>query len=249
MKRRRPVVRRSLPVAAAAADKPVLSIVIPALNEAACLDATLACLQSMRARGHEVIVVDGGSHDATVQLAGQAADRVISSRRGRARQMNAGVRVATGDVLWFVHADTRVPDNADRLIITALASGRHDWGRFDVELDDAGLLLGWVARCMNLRSRLTGIATGDQGMFMTRAAYERIGGFEDIPLMEDISASRALRRRTRPLVPQMRLLTSARRWRRRGIIKTILTMWGLRLAYYLGVPSQRLARYYALHTR
>lgn len=236
-------------MAAAAADRPVLSIVIPALNEAACLDVTLACLQPMRARGHEVIVVDGGSHDATVQLAGQAADRVISSRRGRARQMNTGAQVATGDVLWFVHADTRTPDNADQLIITALASRRHDWGRFDVELDDAGLLLGWVARFMNLRSRLTGIATGDQGMFMTRAAYERIGGFEDIPLMEDISASRALRRRTRPLVPQTRLLTSARRWRRQGIIKTILTMWGLRLAYYLGVPSQRLARYYALHCR
>jgi rSAM/selenodomain-associated transferase 2 len=235
-------------VVAAAADKPGLSVVIPVLNEAACLDTTLSCLQPMRERGHEVIVVDGGSHDATVSLADRSADRVIHSRSGRARQMNAGAQVATGDILWFLHADTRTPEHVDQLILTALASGEHHWGRFDVELAAGSPLLGWVARFMNLRSRLTGIATGDQGIFMTRAAYERIGGFEDIPLMEDIEASRALRRVSRPSVPPATLLTSARRWQRHGVIKTIVTMWGLRLAYFLGVPSQRLARYYSQHS-
>lgn len=235
-------------MAVAAADKPGLSVVIPVLNEAACLDATLSCLQPMRERGHEVIVVDGGSHDATVPLAERSADRVIHSRRGRARQMNAGAQVATGDILWFLHADTRTPVHADQLIITALASGEHHWGRFDIGLAAGSPLLGWVARFMNLRSRLTGIATGDQGIFMTRAACVRIGGFEDIPLMEDIAASRALRRISRPSVPPATLLTSARRWHRHGVIKTIVTMWGLRLAYFLGVPSQRLARYYSQHS-
>jgi rSAM/selenodomain-associated transferase 2 len=162
--------------------------------------------------------------------------------------MNAGAQVATGDILWFLHADTRAPEHADQLIITALASGEHQWGRFDAELAAGGPLLGMVAWFMNLRSRLTGIATGDQGMFMTRAACKRIGGFEDIPLMEDIAASRALRRLSRPSIPPAILQTSARRWQRHGIIKTIVIMWGLRLAYFLGVPSQRLARYYSQHS-
>ena len=233
---------------AAAADPPVLSVVIPALNEAACLAATLYPLQAMRRRGHEVIVVDGGSHDATVRRAERLADRVIESPRGRARQMNAGARVARGELLWFLHADTRTPAQADALIIGALTADGHDWGRFDIELADGSVLLGWVARMMNLRSRLTGIATGDQGLFMTRAAFEHIGGFENIPLMEDIAASKALRRLSPPARLQACLQTSARRWRRHGIIRTIVTMWGLRLAYSLGVPSHRLARYYQPHS-
>jgi rSAM/selenodomain-associated transferase 2 len=235
-------------VAAVAADRPRLSIVIPALNEAASLSATLSCLQALRARGHEIIVVDGDSHDATVHLAEQASDRVIHSSRGRARQMNAGAQQATGDILWFLHADTRAPDNADQLIIRALTSGTHCWGRFDVALDDHSRLLGWVARLMNLRSRLTGMATGDQGIFVTQAAFAGIGGFEDVPLMEDIAASRALRRRSPPAALRTTLLTSTRRWRRHGIVKTIVAMWGLRLAYFLGVPTQRLARYYSPHS-
>ncbi|MGB5260666.1 MAG: TIGR04283 family arsenosugar biosynthesis glycosyltransferase [Gammaproteobacteria bacterium] len=236
-------------MAVVAADRPRLSIVIPALDEAACLGDTLSCLQAMRARGHEVILVDGGSQDATVHLAGQAVDRVIHSRRGRARQMNAGAHDASGDILWFLHADTRAPDNADQLIVEALTSDAHCWGRFDVELADRSLLLRGVARLMNLRSRLTGIATGDQGMFMTRAAFARIGGFEDMPLMEDIAASRALRRISPPAALRTTLPTSTRRWRRHGIVKTIVAMWGLRLAYFLGVPTQRLARYYSPHSR
>ena len=233
---------------AAAADTPTLSVIIPALNEAASLADTLACLQAMRARGHEVIVVDGGSRDATVDLGRHGADQVINSPPGRARQMNRGAQVARGDFLWFLHADTRVPTHADGLIASALTSSGHCWGRFDVRLADDSVLLSWVARLMNLRSRLSGIATGDQGMFMTRVAYEQIGGFEDIPLMEDVAASRALRRQSAPATLRTSLLTSARRWREHGIIRTIVTMWGLRLAYFLGVPAQRLARYYSAHS-
>ena len=230
---------------AAVADRPRLSVIIPALNEAGCIDDTLASLQPLRRRGHEIIVVDGGSSDATAVLAARSADRVIQAARGRARQMCAGARIAGGEVFWFVHADTRVPPDADGLILDALTGGKHCWGRFDVTLDGGGPLLACVGWSMNLRSRLTGIATGDQGMFMTRAAYDRIGGFPDIPLMEDIAASRALRRLSRPVALQAALQTSARRWRRHGVLRTIVTMWALRLAYFLGVPARRLARYYA----
>ena len=235
-------------MAAAAADSPRISVIIPALNESAHLQATLECLQDLRGRGHEIIVVDGGSSDATMSLARAAADRVICSGRGRARQMNAGAEIAGGDSFWFLHADTRVPKDADRLINAALGSGNHSWGRFDVRLDDDGRLLRLVARLMNLRSRLTGIATGDQGLFMTRTAFVHIGGFEDIPLMEDIAASRVLRRLSRPATPRARLQTSARRWRRHGVFRTVLTMWSLRLGYFLGVPAQRLARFYSVHS-
>jgi rSAM/selenodomain-associated transferase 2 len=242
------VVRRSQSVAAVAADQARLSVIIPALNEADCISATLDCLQPLRARGHEVIVVDGGSCDATVSLAKQAADSVVHADRGRARQMNAGAQHAGGDIFWFLHADTRPPAGADQLIMSALAAGAHCWGRFDVVLADTSLLLACVARTMNLRSRLTGIATGDQGIFMTRSAYDRIGGFEDIPLMEDIAASRALKRLSRPATLNTSLRTSVRRWRRHGVIRTIFTMWCLRLGYFLGVPVRHLARYYTLHT-
>lgn len=244
----RAVVPRGRTVAAAAADSPRISVIIPALNESAHVLATLDRLQALRRRGHEVIVVDGGSSDTTVSLAMTAADRVICSGRGRARQMNAGAEIAGGDNFWFLHADTQVPQDADRLINAALGSGIHGWGRFDVRLDDDGRLLRCVALLMNLRSRLTGIATGDQGLFMTRAAFDRIGGFEDIPLMEDIAASRALGRLSRPVALRAHLQTSARRWRRHGVCTTILTMWSLRLGYFLGVPAHRLARFYSVHS-
>ena len=235
-------------MAVVAAERPALSIIIPALNEAENLPDTLACLQPMRARGQEVIVVDGGSRDTSIETARHVADQVIGSARGRARQMNRGAQFARGEILWFLHADTRVPEHADGAILSAVASTGRCWGRFDVQVADASLLLAWVTRLMNLRSRLTGIATGDQGMFMTRAAFEQMGGFEEIPLMEDIAASRCLRRQSPPAALHDTLLTSARRWRRHGVIRTIVTMWALRLAYFLGVPAQRLARYYPVHS-
>ena len=232
---------------AAADDGARISVIVPALNEAEQIGETLDSLQPMRERGHEIILVDGGSQDATISLAAGLVDQVIESASGRARQMNAGAQCAAGDVFWFLHADTRVPADADARIIAALRNGQRCWGRFDVELRDRSGLLRIVAFFMNLRSRLSGIATGDQGMFMTRTAFHSIGGFDDIPIMEDIDASRALGQLSRPLALRATLSTSARRWRSAGIVRTILTMWALRLAYFSGVPAGRLARYYRAH--
>lgn len=232
----------------AAVEHRQISVIVPALNESAHIPATLSRLQSMRSRGHEVIVIDGGSSDDTPSLAGPLADRVITSERGRARQMNAGAAIAGGDIFWFLHADTLTPADADKQILAALVSAQYQWGHFGVVLPGNDLLLRLVARLMNLRSRFSGVATGDQGLFMTRSAFERIGGFEDIPIMEDIAASRALKRIARPVALRIPLQTSDRRWYRHGIIRTIATMWALRFAYFMGVPPWRLARYYSNHS-
>jgi len=220
-----------------------LSVIVPTLNEAASIGDTLQPLQALRSRGHEVILVDGGSEDDTLQLAAGLADLCISAPSGRARQMNAGAAAARGDVLWFLHADTRAAPAADRVIAAACATPGC-WGRFDVHLSGRQPLLRVVERLMNLRSRMTGIATGDQGIFVSRALFERVGGFPDLPLMEDIELSKRLRRIRRPLCLSQQLVTSSRRWERRGIVRTIALMWYLRLAYFLGVPAERLALRY-----
>ncbi|MGZ5113715.1 MAG: TIGR04283 family arsenosugar biosynthesis glycosyltransferase [Usitatibacter sp.] len=222
---------------------PPLSIIVPVLDEASSIEATLAAVQPWRARGIEVVVVDGGSRDATRDLARPLADRVIDAPRGRASQMNAGARAAAGGVLLFVHADTILPGAAADLVQRMDASGR-EWGRFDVAIAGADPLLRLVARLMNARSRLTGIATGDQAMFVRRAAFEAVGGFPEIPLMEDVALSKKLRRRSAPLCLRERVLTSGRRWERHGALRTILLMWRLRLAYALGTDPHRLARRY-----
>ncbi len=232
---------------AAVADDTQISVIIPALNEAGVLVHTLRCLQPLRRRGHEVLVVDGGSTDNTLAEATPLADRVLQAPRGRARQMHAGVLGAGGSVLWFLHADTQPPEAADQLIRRALAGGQRTWGWFDVQLSDAPLLLKCVAWLMNRRSRLTGIATGDQGIFVRRAAYEHSGGFPLIPIMEDIALSRRLKHLARPMQIATPLLCSSRRWKKHGIVRTILTMWSLRLGYFLGIDPHRLARFYALH--
>lgn len=231
----------------AAAENRRISIIIPVLNEAGEIAATLAPLQSLRTRGHEVIVVDGGSTDASVAAATPLADQVITGERGRARQMHAGAAVAEGSVLWFLHADTRIPGRADDLIGDALATGQGEWGWFDVRLTGTHPLLSCVAWLMNRRARLTGIATGDQGLFVRRALYTQTGGFPPIALMEDIALCRKLRRHGRPVTIATPLLSSSRRWEKHGILRTILTMWGLRLGYFLGVDPGHLARFYAVH--
>jgi rSAM/selenodomain-associated transferase 2 len=234
-------------MAVAAAESCVISVIVPALNEADGIVDTLQALQDMRLRGVEIIVADGGSTDDTATVCAPLADRVIIGATGRARQMQAGAALACGSVLWFLHADSRAPGDADRTIATALGSGRRNWGRFDVRFKHAGLLLGVVATLMNLRSRLTGIATGDQGIFVTRKLFERVNGFPQIPLMEDIALSRLLKRHSRPACLHEQLITSARRWQAQGTLCTILVMWSLRLAYFLGVSPAWLAQFYRPH--
>jgi rSAM/selenodomain-associated transferase 2 len=220
----------------------MLSIVMPVLNEAAEIEAALRALEPLRARGCEVVVVDGGSADETRDLAEPLADRVIAAPGGRAAQMNAGAAVAKGEVLLFLHADTRLPENADTLVRDALASLHRVWGRFDVGFTGAALPL--IARMMNLRSRFTGIATGDQAMFMTRDAFNRAGHFPEIALMEDITLSARLKQLSRPMCLPARVTTSPRRWQKHGTIRTVLTMWWLRLAYFFGARPNALARVY-----
>lgn len=224
--------------------EPRLSVIIPTLNESSTLEQCLGLLVEMRERGHEVIVVDGGSRDDTVRMARRQADHVLQSGRGRARQMNAGARAASGDVLLFLHADSRLPADADRLILGALTTRDRVWGRFDVRLSGSHWLFRIVGAMMNLRSCVTGIATGDQGLFVKGTAFVSAGGFPDIPLMEDIEISRRLKRRSRPICLGQKMVASSRRWERRGILRTVLLMWGLRLAYALGVSPDRLVRIY-----
>lgn len=223
---------------------PRISIIIPALNEAAALPATLAPLQPLRSRGHEVVVVDGGSTDGTPEIARAMADRVIASPRGRAAQQNAGAAAAQGTVLLFLHADTMLPPDADPLVLDGLRTSGRGWGRFDVRLSGAAPLLRVVERMMGLRSRVTGIATGDQAIFVRAEWFRRAGGFPPVPLMEDVALSAALKRLGPPLCLRERVTTSSRRWEERGISRTILLMWRLRLAYALGADPARLADRY-----
>ena len=223
---------------------PSLSIIIPVLKEAANIMATFNALAPLRVRAAEVIIVDGGSTDQTPALAKPFPDFVIASSRGRAVQMNAGAARARGGVLLFLHADTRLPADADRLILDGLTKSNRVWGRFDVSIAGTPPLLHLVAASMNARSRLTGIATGDQAMFVTLRAYEADGGFPEIALMEDIELSRRLKRVSAPLCLRARVTTSGRRWENRGVLRTILLMWRLRLAYFFGAKPEDLARRY-----
>ena len=223
---------------------PPISIIVPMLDEAAGLPAALAALRAARDADCEVILVDGGSSDDSVAIACAAGFSPLIGPRGRARQMNAGATSSRAEVLLFLHADTRLPDDAVALIEHALASGRHRWGRFDVRIAGRPWMLRVIARLMNLRSRLTGIATGDQAIFVTRAAFTAVGGFPDQPLMEDIEVSRRLGKLSRPACIRTPVITSGRRWERRGLWRTMLLMWRLRWAYWRGVPAAELAARY-----
>jgi len=219
-----------------------LTIVVPVLNEAAIIVDALKALAPLRARGAEVVVVDSGSLDDTVRLAQAFADRVIAGPRGRGAPLNAGAAQSSGDGLLFLHADTALPDDADRLIAAALA--QRPWGRFDLRIAGAHPLLAVVARMINWRSRLTGIATGDQAIFVRRDAFVTVGGYPDLPLMEDIAISRRLKRLCRPYCVGTPVITSGRRWDHHGVLRTIILMWRLRLAYYLGAEPAGLALRY-----
>lgn len=222
---------------------PHLSVIIPVFNESSGIVDFLSALAPLRHQGAELIVVDGGSHDGTPALALPHADKVISAAPGRARQMNAGADVAQGGVLLFLHADCRLPADATELIHEAIARGAQ-WGRFDVHIEGRHSMLRIVAALINLRSRLSGIATGDQGIFVLREAFAAVGGYPDIPLMEDIALSDLLRKKWRPACLRHPLATSGRRWDNNGVWWTIWLMWCLRAAYRLGVSPQRLADIY-----
>jgi rSAM/selenodomain-associated transferase 2 len=222
---------------------PRLSIVMPVLDEAGRICAALDALAPLRARGVQVVVVDGGSRDATAALCEGLADAVLAAPRGRARQLNAGAAAADSDALLFLHADTALPAAAPQLVARALSA--HAWGRFDVRIDGRARVLPLVAALMNARSRFSGIATGDQAIFMRRAAFDAVGGFPDQPLMEDIEISRRLRARCgAPACLREQVTTSGRRWDQRGAWRTIALMWRLRLLYRLGVSPERLAAAY-----
>ena len=219
-----------------------LSVIVPALDEEHAIGTTLARVR--RASVHEVIVVDGGSRDRTLAVATPAADRVLRAPAGRAVQMNAGAAAASGDALLFLHADTLLPLGFDRAIAEALADPAIVGGRFDVHLEGASFWLPLVATGMNWRSRWSGIATGDQAIFVRRAVFESLGGYPAVPLFEDVRFTAALKRRGRMACLRARVVTSARRWERRGALRTIGLMWGLRLAHALGASPERLRRLY-----
>ncbi len=220
-----------------------LRIVVPVLDEGPALAGRLAALQPLRARGAELVVVDGGSTDESWRIACLHADQVLLAPRGRAAQMQAGAAAATADTLLFLHADTVLPPGADSRIAQAIEAGAL-WGRFDVRIDSRLPLLRLVSAMVNLRSRHTGVATGDQAIFVRRALFEQVGGFADTALMEDVALSKTLRRHGPPACLRERVTTSARRWEQHGVLRTIVLMWALRARYVLGAdPAALAARY------
>lgn len=220
-------------------EQPRLSVVIPVLNEGEHLGTLLPQLRHPRV---EVIVVDGGSSDDSVAIATAAAVQVLCSQRGRAAQMNVGAAAARGEWLWFLHGDSALTASIAAYLDVIETGG--DWGFFPVCLSGAGWPFRLIERAMAWRSRLSSVATGDQGMFVARVLFSRVGGYEELPLMEDIALSKRLRRLARPAVPPIPLQTSSRRWEQRGIYRTVALMWRLRLLYFLGVSPRRLARQY-----
>lgn len=228
--------------------RPELCIVIPVLDEGKALAHRLRALHSFRRRGARVVVVDGGSRDDTLAVAREHADLALLAPRGRASQMNAGAAACPADVLLFLHADTVLPEHADLLVRRATRAA-FGWGRFDVRIDSPRRLLGLVGALMNLRSRWSGIATGDQALFVRHDLFQSVGGFPDLPLMEDIAMCRLLKQHSRPACLRERVTTSARRWERHGAWRTILLMWRLRAAYFLGADPHRLAIQYGYRPR
>jgi len=219
-----------------------ISIIIPVLNEERNLSMTLSMLQSFRQAGHEIVVVDGGSSDHSLEIAHEMADTVIVSNTGRALQMNNGAAVAGGDVFLFLHADTVLPQNAERQI-ASFCTGEY-WGRFDVRLSSDRMIFRLIERLISWRSRLTSIATGDQAIFIERKLFKDVGGFPEISLMEDVALSRLLKNKSRAVCLRDKVITSSRRWEQKGVVSTILLMWRLRLYYYLGVSPEKLSQLY-----
>lgn len=226
-------------------EQPWLSIIIPALNEQDRIGVLLDAMQAWRSQSVELIVVDGGSHDQTVAIAGRRADQCIVADPGRANQQNAGAALAAGELLWFVHADARLQGDEWRILQSLYRSSSAPfWGRFDVRMNSTDRRLELIATMMNLRSRITGMATGDQGIFICKDLFALIGGFPLQPLMEDIEISRRLRRISAPVCLRSTIMVDSRRWQKQGIWRTMLQMWWLRLRYFLGADPVVLHREY-----
>jgi rSAM/selenodomain-associated transferase 2 len=221
-----------------------ISIIIPVLNEAPILEEALSRLQGYREKGHEIIVVDGGSRDGSMRIASRLADRVLISGAGRAMQMNTGAENASRPILLFLHADTLLPEDADQLIAASFSRTPDTWGRFDLRLSGKHKLLRIVEWSINWRTAITGVATGDQAIFVSRNTFDRVGAFDDYPLMEDVALSKKLRSRSWPCRVRNPVSTSSRKWEEEGVLKTIMLMWFLRSAFFLGVHPARLVRYY-----
>ncbi|MDH5485795.1 MAG: TIGR04283 family arsenosugar biosynthesis glycosyltransferase [Gammaproteobacteria bacterium] len=224
-----------------------ISVIIPCLNEAGNISNTLDRLQALRTAGHEIIISDGGSKDNTLALCASRVDHIIHSEAGRAKQMNTAVSQASGDVLWFLHADTLVQPDSHQHILQALNNTAYHWGRFDIILSSPKFIFRIIERMMNFRSCLTAIATGDQGIFIRKSGLENIGGYKDISLMEDIEISKRLRHLSKPACIKQPLTTSSRRWEKHGVIRTIVLMWYLRLRFFLGTPADSLSVLYRNH--
>jgi len=221
-----------------------LSIIIPILNEAPQLPELFAHLLPMQRAGCEISFADGGSNDGSATLVNVAGYQVVNAERCRAYQMNAGAAVATNEVLLFLHADTRLPEGAMRHITQSLSHSNNYWGRFDVCITGRSFMLRVIGRMMNWRSRLTGIATGDQAMFVRRVVFEQLAGFPDQPLMEDIELSKRLKKLSHPACLKQCVTTSGRRWETRGVWQTIFLMWRLRWQYWRGIDAAHLVRLY-----
>ncbi len=221
-----------------------LAIIVPVLNEMETLPELLEHLRHWQQRDVEVLLVDGGSEDGSREAITEDGFTLLQSPAGRALQMNTGARASNANQLLFLHADTRLPANADQQLLAALNHHQRSWGRFDVRISGRSVWLPVIAFMMNRRSRLSGIATGDQAIFMTRSAFEQVGGFPEQPLMEDIAISKRLKALSSPICLTHKVTTSGRRWDSRGSWRTILLMWQLRWAYWRGVPAEHLAKHY-----
>jgi rSAM/selenodomain-associated transferase 2 len=221
-----------------------ISFIIPVLNEALLIDTQLARLQYLRAQGHEIIVVDGGSRDGSLEMAAQQADIAFLSFAGRASQMNMGALNATGEVLLFLHLDTILPDDIVMLLESVVAKETICWGWFDLRFNNPALIFRVISIAMNSRALLTKVCTGDQALFVSRALFDNVGGFTEIPLMEDVAISKKLRSVARPKRIRCAVETSSRRWEEKGVLRTILLMWKLRLLYFMGRSPSSLAKEY-----
>lgn len=221
-----------------------VSIIIPVLNEEKTVYGLLQQLQNYRRQGHEVIVVDGGSIDKTVPISESLADKVIQSKSGRAIQMNSGATQARFDVLWFLHADTLIPDNAIERIQFYLSNEKYQWGRFNIKLSGSHVFFRVIEKMINIRSCLSSIATGDQGIFITKIFFEVEKGFSDLPLMEDVELCKRLKCISSPVCAKEVLTTSSRRWEKNGILSTVILMWRLRFLYWIGTSADKLSEQY-----